>query len=45
MNDDGHGLGQELKKRRIQRACDICRRKKSECPGNIPGLEAQGEFC
>lgn len=27
-----HQEGQELKKRRIQRACDICRRKKSQSP-------------
>lgn len=33
MHDSEHGLGQEYKKRRIQRACDTCRRKKIRCDG------------
>ncbi len=28
--DEAKNVGQELKKRRMQRACDICRKKKSE---------------
>ncbi len=28
--DEAQNVGQELKKRRMQRACDICRKKKSE---------------
>ncbi|KAF8972347.1 fungal-specific transcription factor domain-containing protein [Flammula alnicola] len=35
---DNSGSYQSLKKRRMQRACDICRRKKSRCDGaQMPG--------
>ncbi|KAF5359371.1 hypothetical protein D9756_003609 [Leucocoprinus leucothites] len=37
-NDHEGGLSSGMKKRRIQRACDICRRKKIRCNGvNMPG--------
>ncbi|KXN82670.1 Transcriptional activator protein acu-15 [Leucoagaricus sp. SymC.cos] len=42
-NDHEGGLASGLKKRRIQRACDICRRKKSICVGN--GVQMPGNRC
>ncbi|KAI6154603.1 fungal-specific transcription factor domain-containing protein [Pisolithus tinctorius] len=37
-NDGGHPTLPESKKRRVQRACDICRRKKIRCDGSqMPG--------
>ncbi|CAO1630620.1 unnamed protein product [Parajaminaea phylloscopi] len=35
--DDGDGQG---KRRRVQRACDVCRRKKIRCDGLQPGRQA-----
>ncbi|THH16874.1 hypothetical protein EW146_g3841 [Bondarzewia mesenterica] len=38
VNDVDNGASQSAKKRRIQRACDICRRKKIRCDGGqMPG--------
>ncbi|KAL0058878.1 Gypsy retrotransposon integrase-like protein 1 [Marasmius tenuissimus] len=41
MSSDEEGYdGLQAKKRKVQRACDICRRKKIRCDGNqMPGLK------
>lgn len=49
-DDDGDGEGEDGGKRRIQRACDLCRRKKIRCDGAV-GTGPKGakrnirEFC
>ncbi|KZT23297.1 hypothetical protein NEOLEDRAFT_1180171 [Neolentinus lepideus HHB14362 ss-1] len=42
-DEDGHDeSGQHSKKRRVQRACDICRRKKIRCKVNVYGTPLTG---